>query len=56
MIRISPNGRVSMGLDDFAALDYGQVCQALGLRPSQPYTRADGTKARRPRRRRSRRP
>lgn len=29
-------------LDAFRALDYGRVCQTLGLRPSKPHKPAKG--------------
>lgn len=51
MVRQRPSsGEWCLSLADFRRLDFGQVCQYLGLRPSQPYSRADGTRA--PRRRR----
>lgn len=47
-------GAVVMPLDAFKAVDYGRACAMLGLRPSEPFTRADGSQAKRPRRRRRR--
>jgi hypothetical protein len=40
MIRQNASG-VTMDLDDFQALDYGAVCQMLGLRPSLPKLSAE---------------
>jgi hypothetical protein len=45
-------GELVMDLEDFRASDYGQLCQRLGLSPSRPDQRADGSRAKRPRRRR----
>ena len=51
--RVRPgDGAHVMSLDVFKALDFGKVCAQLGLRPSQPFTRADGSQSKRPRRRR----
>lgn len=42
-------GALIMDRDTFRQADYGSLCERLGLRPSEPFTRADGTKAKRPR-------
>lgn len=40
-VRANSSG-ISMSLDDFRRVDYGQVCEHLGLRPSKPYHNAEG--------------
>lgn len=55
-IRTRPSsGAIVMSLDTFRQADYGQLCARLGLKPSEPFSRADGTKAKRTRGRRRRR-
>lgn len=53
--RTRADGAVCMSLEVFQALDFGKVCAQLGLRPSEPYTRANGSKTEPPKRRRRRR-
>lgn len=49
-VRLRPSsGEIIMPLEDFRKADYGKLCAHLGLRPSQPDRRADGSRA--PRRR-----
>lgn len=42
-VRLTPSGEVVMSLAAFKAADYGQLCAALGLRPSKPNTSATKT-------------
>jgi hypothetical protein len=44
-------GELTLGFDTFRGVGYAQVCQLLGLRPSEPHKTRDG-KTVRPRRRR----
>lgn len=46
------SGELVMSWEAFRAADYGQLCQYLGLRPSQPDRDAQG-KRRRPKGKRS---
>lgn len=39
-------GELVVDARTFADLDFGQLCQRLGLRPSQPHVRADGSRHR----------
>ena len=44
---------LTLPLATFAAMDFGKLCEHLGLKPSQPHANAEGRDTRRRRRRRA---